>query len=213
MLRAPKLNPEISAAVTDMTRNRDTKMTLQQQQLGAGLTAINKGITCLLTGGPNANAIKLLSDSCRILSDLHQQHTTIRKKMIIPSLDKVFNTIIQDSERDATLFGEGLQEKIKTSKTIEKQGLQLKKATPTVTRPITSGIRRVGNWSAPPPPRYPYQQQPYQQQPYQQHQYSRAGRGGGGQRRMTMTGPRFPNPTHRPASHTKQPQPPRNARY
>ncbi|KAI8441961.1 hypothetical protein MSG28_005632 [Choristoneura fumiferana] len=127
LLQAPKINAEISAAVLDVVRNRDKKIEAAQQQLGAGITAINKGLTILLTSEDKVTATKHLSDACRILSDLHYMETQTRAKLVTPALSKQFLNVIQDCERDETLFGAKLPEKIKASKAIEKQGLQIKK--------------------------------------------------------------------------------------
>lgn len=162
LLQAPKLNIEISAAVPEMVRLRDKKVETSQQQLGAGITAISKAITSLITSDNKIEAIKTLSDGCRILCDLHQSETQARIKMITPGLAKPFLNVIQDSERDETLFGSNLPDKIKASKTIEKQGLQIKKAVPLPVRSntnaqsqnITSARHNFqGNWAG--PSRYP----------------------------------------------------------
>ncbi|XP_037963091.2 uncharacterized protein LOC119691941 [Plutella xylostella] len=43
LLQPPKLNPEISSAVNEGARARDKKVEAVQQQLGLGITALNKG--------------------------------------------------------------------------------------------------------------------------------------------------------------------------
>ncbi|KAL0870243.1 hypothetical protein ABMA27_005275 [Loxostege sticticalis] len=137
LLQAPKLNAEISAAVSDVVRGRDKKFLGFQQQLGT--------------------ALKYLSDGCRILTDLHYSLTKDRIKLIIPSLEKNFLHVIQDSERDDTLFGNSLSEKIKASKAIERQGSQIRKTVPAQkSATVQSSVHRPapqGNWSG--PPRYP----------------------------------------------------------
>ncbi|KAI5639628.1 hypothetical protein NE865_07875 [Phthorimaea operculella] len=158
LLQAPKLNAEIAAAVPDMVRNRDKNLVVSQQQLGTGITAINRAMDILLQGDDKIQAVKHLSNACRILTDLHAASTQSRIKLISPSLDKTFLQIIQDSERDDTLFGNKLSEKIKAAKAIEKQGLQIKKAPPNTKSSAPSqstGTRtnQQGNWQA--PPRYP----------------------------------------------------------
>lgn len=193
LLRAPSLNPEISAAVTDMTRARDKKLEGIQQQLGLGITAINKAMSVLLTGDDKQNkiqAIKRLSDGCRILTDLHFIETQSRIKLITPSLDKAFISVVQDIERDESLFGTKLSERIKSSKTIEKQSLQIKKGVatakapgPAPAYPSTSRPRHQGNWTA--PPRY--------QQPS-----NRGGRGGA-HKTPAATSNRKPAPLTTPA--------------
>lgn len=156
LLAAPKLNAEISAAVTEVVRGRDKKIMNFQQQLGTGVTAINKGMDVLLRTDNKVEALKYLSDSCRILSDLHFTLGKHRMKLIMPSLDKNFLHVLQDSERDDTLYGAQLSEKIKASKAIEKQGQQIKKNVTVQRPPLQSTVARPahpGNWSA--PPRYP----------------------------------------------------------
>lgn len=187
LLQAPKLNAEISAAITDMARNRDKKMEISQQLLGAGITAMNRAMTLLITGEEKIQAIKMLSDSCRILTHLHHTDTEARIKMVTPGLEKSFLNVIKDNERDSTLFGTKLSEKIKASKAIEKQGLQIKKTSVPVRPPQTvqSAVARPRyqeNW--PGPSRY---------------LSNRGGRGG--QRRQapatrkaqTAAQPRYPN--------------------
>lgn len=167
LLQAPKLNPEISAAIAEGTRTRDKKVEAVQKQLGHGIAALNKGLELLLDEGKDRLlAITFLSDSCRILCDLHHVETEARKKFITPGLDKAFINIMQDVVRDDLLFGNKLSEKIKATKAIEKQGLQIKKlpptpkAPPTSTptnyqqyQPSTSRSRQQGNWLG--PPRFP----------------------------------------------------------
>ncbi|XP_047036762.1 uncharacterized protein LOC124642401 [Helicoverpa zea] len=157
LLQAPKLNAEISAAVPDMVRNRDKTITASQQQLGLGITAVNRAIDILLKSDDKVQAMKHLSNGCRILCDSHNQITNNRIKLITPSLDKSFLHVINESERDETLFGSSLSEKIKATKAIEKQGLQIKKPVqkpkPPATQATTRPASYQGNWAA--PPRYP----------------------------------------------------------
>ncbi|XP_073947102.1 uncharacterized protein [Choristoneura fumiferana] len=157
-LQSPKLNAEISAAVSEIVRGRDKKLAGFQQQLGAGITAINKGIETVLSSDNKAQALTFLSDSCRILTDLHWASTRDRIKLITPSLEKNILHIIQDSERDDTLFGNSLSDKIKASKAIHRQGQQIKNKTgvnQTFTPRQSTAYRynQQGNWRG--PPRFP----------------------------------------------------------
>lgn len=159
LLQAPKLNPEIAAAVSDSSRHRDKKVESVQQQLGRGITALNKGLELLLDESKDRLlCIKFLSDSCRLLCDLHHSQTETRKNFVIPGLDKSFLNIMQDVNRDEMLFGNKLSDKIKATKVIEKHGLQIKKSTvipkkpsaSTSYQPSTSRSRPQGNWGGPP---------------------------------------------------------------
>lgn len=155
LLQSPKLNLEIAAAITESARGRDKKLASAQQQLGIGISAVNRALDALITKEDNCavKAIKHLSDACRVLCDLHYIESQSRIKMITPSLDKNFLNIIQDTHRDETLFGVKIAEKIKSSKTIEKQGLQIKKVTapiPSSTASTSRPTQARGNWSGPP---------------------------------------------------------------
>lgn len=156
LLKAPTLNPEIMAAITETGRFRDKKMSSTQQQLGVGIAAINRGLNILLKSDNKAEAIKSITDGCRFLSDLHFQQTETRKRFITPCLDKPFLQLIQVAERDDTLFGNNLSEKIKASKAIVTQSQQIKKNTPVPkpsTSQVTSRVNNQGNWQT--PPRFP----------------------------------------------------------
>lgn len=154
LLQSPKLNPEISAAVPDLARNRDKGLMSQQQQLGSGITAVNKALDLLLKGDNKKEAIQHLSNACRILSDLHALFTHNRIKLITSNLDRNFLHVIKDSERDETLFGSRLPDKIKAAKAIERQGQQIRKPNnPKVSYVSHSASNRAstsGNWNAPP---------------------------------------------------------------
>lgn len=178
LLQAPKLNAEISAAVSEIVRGRDRKITNFQQELGAGVSAVNRGMDILLKTDNKALALKNLSDGCRLLSDLHYCLTKDRTKLVIPSLEKSILHVIQDTERDDTLFGNSLAEKIKACKAIERQGNQIRNKTNTkIVTPQASANRPVqqGNWNG--PPRYT------------------PNRGRGGRGRAALSAPRRHYPT------------------
>lgn len=176
LLQAPKLNSEVSAAISEAARHRDKRKETEQQQLGVGTSAVNKALTLMLTSDEKIEAIKILSDGCRILTDLHYQQTQSRINIINYSLAKPFLNVVQDSERDDTLYGNKLGEKIKASKAIEKQGLSIKKFTKTSSASDQTATNTrhqyspgqpaayQGNW--PGPPRF------------QQFQQNRSGRRG-----------------------------------
>lgn len=138
LLKSPILNPEMLAAIPESGRYRDKKMALSQQQLGQGITAVSRGLNLLLTKDNKVDAIKFISDGCRVLCDLHLQNTETRKKFITPSLDKSFLQLVQATDRDETLFGNKLSENIKASKAIVQQSQQIKKNVPVAPKPSTS---------------------------------------------------------------------------
>ncbi|CAG9137778.1 unnamed protein product [Plutella xylostella] len=98
---------------------------------------------------------------------------------------------LNDTERDETLFGATLGDKIKASKDIEKQGSQIRKVATSqkMNTPQASSSRPAppGNWSGPP-------------------RYSSNMGGRGGQRKVTSTRGRTYPPAHPPARSYNQPK-------
>ncbi|CAG9118503.1 unnamed protein product [Plutella xylostella] len=208
LLRAPTLNPEIISAINGAARGRDKKIENLQQQLGLGITAINRAMNTLVTGSGDdkqdkVQAVKVLSDACRILSDLHYKESESRSNLILPGLDKSFLSVIQDVERDESLFGSKLGDKIRASQMIEKQGLQIKKVV-TIQKPpapstskSANGSRYQGNWSTP--------------SRFQPSSSNRGGRGGAQKTQATQR-PTYPSrgTTQAKGSYNKQRAPPRH---
>lgn len=153
ILKAPKLNPEISTILTESTVNRDKRLKYAQDQLGVGIASLTNLMSQLMdTGDINKiEIIKKLSETGQILLDLHYQNTVNRRKLITYCLDKKFLDMVQEVKRDSFLFGENLGEKIKASKSAERSGLQIKRPEPqpsTSYRPNQPAARR-GNPSGP----------------------------------------------------------------
>ncbi|KAL4709367.1 hypothetical protein ACJJTC_007099 [Scirpophaga incertulas] len=194
MLKAPKLNPEISAVVSEAARNRDTRLSRYQNDLGIGLASISNLLSALIDDKvEKSEIIKKLSETGQFLLDLHFRETLNRRNLIMYSLDKKFLDIVREIKRDSFLFGENLGEKIKATKSAEKSGLQIKRtdrktsANYTVNRPTP----RQGNARGPPPRQF-------------NHQYQNSSRGGaGGPRPMSSFNRRPPPPP--PAAQSRYP--------
>ncbi|XP_052743472.1 uncharacterized protein LOC112045019 isoform X4 [Bicyclus anynana] len=120
LLHAPKLNPELSEAVTERIRAIDARVVVAQEQLGQGIAALYEGLELLINDSKENLAIKALSDSCQILCDLHHMQTQSRRNLIETNVDKELLNVLQDLERDAFLFGNHLSETIKECKEKEK---------------------------------------------------------------------------------------------
>ncbi|KAH9634346.1 hypothetical protein HF086_011606 [Spodoptera exigua] len=131
LLKAPKLNPEISASVSDNIVSRDKKIEFEQNQLGIGLSIISNAISVLINNDSvdRLKLISLLSDAGRILTDLHLVQTKSRRNLIFPVIDKKFYDAIKDVERDEYIYGVNLTDKIKVLKTCQQSGQSIKKPT------------------------------------------------------------------------------------
>ncbi|XP_026317158.1 uncharacterized protein LOC113229885 [Hyposmocoma kahamanoa] len=136
LLKAPKLNPEISAVLNESSRNRDKRLEKAQHHLGIGIAAVTNLMTTLIDGNAEkTEIIKRLSETGQLLLDLHYQNTINRRKLIMFCLDKKFINMVQNVKRDSYLFGDNLGEKIKATKIAERSGLQVKRKEP---QPSTS---------------------------------------------------------------------------
>lgn len=151
LVKAPTLNQEIEAVMTESTKNRDKRLEKAQNQLGVGISALTALTSHLIDQDmEKMEIIKRLSETNQILLDLHFENTLNRRKLITYTLDKKFLDIVQEVKRDSLLFGENLSEKIKASKSAEKSGLQIKKSSMTEASTSKKPSYQQGNWRGPP---------------------------------------------------------------
>lgn len=85
------------------------------------LPAINKSMDTLLKSDNKVITLKYLSDSCRLLSDLHYCLSKDRIKLIASSLKRTAFILLKIQNVMIPHMGT-LSEKIKASKAIEMQG-------------------------------------------------------------------------------------------
>nr|CAH7769655.1 unnamed protein product [Callosobruchus chinensis] len=121
VLRALKLNPVIKEATTEAVKTRDHRLSNLQAQIGSCLAAIGLVITNLLKeeGGGNKQHIGKLSDSGRLLSDLYNLETISRRNLVSMNLNKDLKETLLYSPIDEWLFGESLDERLKTAKSLQ----------------------------------------------------------------------------------------------
>ncbi|KAJ8926660.1 hypothetical protein NQ314_020963 [Rhamnusium bicolor] len=107
MVQPPKLNPEIKAAVTETSINRDRRLEKVQAQMGTSLSA-------------------LVNDAARLLADIYHEQSLSRQYVVSVNLDKNVRDLLHDASVDGWLFGDNLSERFKAAKAIEKTGQELK---------------------------------------------------------------------------------------
>lgn len=147
LAKAPKLNLEIAAVLSDTVKNRDKILEKSQNHLGLGIASLTSLASELIDKDLDKVCIlKKLSDVSQIFLDLHFENTKTRRKLVTNSLDKKFNGIVSDVKRDEFLFGADLGEKIKATKTAERSGFQIKRVD---SYPRTQTATQ-GNWRGPP---------------------------------------------------------------
>lgn len=149
LLKAPQLNPEIAPVLSEPVKNRDKILEKTQQHLGIGIAGLSNLTSLVIKSDVNKiEILKKLSEISQIFLDLHHENTMNRRKLVATCLDKQFHNIVKDAKRDAYLFGTNLGDKIKTSKTAERSGLQVKRSdgNPSTSRKFT----QRENWRGPP---------------------------------------------------------------
>lgn len=157
-LEAPELNEEIAATLNETGVKRDQLFTLEQNLAGSALSALGKGITMILKDEEEPldrlELLEKLADAGKLMAQLHFQVSSARRAFISPILTKSMKNLLQTTKPGSLLFGEKLTEKIKTAKSMEKIGKEIK-ASPL---PSTSGTskkvsnpapRRTLNWRGP----------------------------------------------------------------
>lgn len=151
-MRAPKLNPEIKAALTDINNKKDIYSQSKQNHLASCLSAVGKALNLTLLKSKDVSLqeiMKSLSDAGRLLCDFHFKESQSRRYAIINTLNKETRDTVKNTKIDDFLFGCDLAEHLKSSKAISKSGMELR---PTSTdnrqkpKPVptgqTSAVRR-----------------------------------------------------------------------
>lgn len=157
VMKPPKLNPEVNAAVNDVARKRDQIIYRRQQQIATALSCLGSALQFNMKD-QKLEAIKKLNDASRLLCDSLFMDTRGRRSLLLSVTNKNMKEFLIQSEPGSFLFGDNLTDQIKTAKSVQKSGEELKipqvkKFTP---RPTTSGPRPSGaqnrslNWRGPP---------------------------------------------------------------
>lgn len=129
-LEAPELNEEIVSTLNEAGTKRDQLFVAEQNLVGSALSALGEAITMILKDEEEPvdqlQLLEKLSDGGKLLSQLHFQVSSARKSFIAPVLTKPMKELLQKTKPGTLLYGEKLSEKIKTAKSVEKIGRELK---------------------------------------------------------------------------------------
>ncbi|XP_063386167.1 uncharacterized protein LOC134672196 [Cydia fagiglandana] len=120
LLDAPKLNTEFAGFLNNSMTNRDNLLKDRQQDLGRAIALVTQTINDLTKKDfDKLQAIKSLSDSIRLLSNLHFNYTQIRRKLIAPFMDKSLTQNLNENKRSEFLYSK-LEESVKTSSAMKR---------------------------------------------------------------------------------------------
>lgn len=157
LFKAPILNPEVKAAVSDILQKKDASLAARQGQLCVVLTALTNAIDILVSekSDTNQTVLKHISNASRLLCDSHYIDTKLRRSFLISTLNNKLKDTLKESKRDKHLFGESLPENLKASKAITKSSQDLKSYVAKPKRPIKNNRPNNStnnlNWKHPQP--------------------------------------------------------------
>lgn len=127
---APELNEEVVSVLNEVGTKRDQLIVAEQNLAGSALSALGEAITMILNDEEEPvdqlELLEKLSDGGQLLSQLHFQVSSARKSFIAPALSKQMKELLQKTKPGTLLYGERLSDKIKTAKSVEKIGRELK---------------------------------------------------------------------------------------
>ncbi|CAG9759773.1 unnamed protein product [Ceutorhynchus assimilis] len=141
-LQAPKLNPELKAAINDSGKKRDDRLWNIQNLVGTALAAVGKAETILLKKQDKDDetlaVIGCLSDAGRLLAKVHHSESEARRSIILgfslqSNLQPLLKEALLAAPLDCWLFGKDLSERLKAAKVLEKLVADLKVVKP---RPV-----------------------------------------------------------------------------
>ena len=140
----PKMNMEIKTVVQPPVVNRDTRIILKQQKIAAALSALAKVLSSLVKDGKDLQeipTIECLSDAIRLLADIQRDESLIRRSLIISNINVSLRDALTQTKCGNFLFGEKLEEIIKSAKALEStvKELRPKSKAPSSKAPKNSG--------------------------------------------------------------------------
>lgn len=128
-INPPIINPEVKIAISESVIRRYTRLMQTQQQIASSLSAIGLALTTMLDkeeGEKNRDYIELLSNAGRLLANVHFSESKSRRELIALNLNKELKETLVSTPISGLLFGNNLEDRIKTAKELEKSGQQLK---------------------------------------------------------------------------------------
>lgn len=138
-VRPPKINPELKASASEAALKRDARLASKQAQVGACLSAVGKSLSLLLerdNDEENHQLIEVISDTGRLLSDIHFSESTSRRILLSSNLNKKFKDAVEDAPIDDFLFGTNLEDRLKAAKSLERSGLELARTPVPTKKPL-----------------------------------------------------------------------------
>jgi hypothetical protein len=127
-LSSPKLNPEIKAALPDLSIKQDQYSQGKQNQLGSGLAALGQALNWAVQAKHiiPPEMVKALIDAGKLFCDNYYRESLSRRYAILNTINRNIRDTVKDTKIDENLFGSNLSDHLKSSKAITKTGSEMK---------------------------------------------------------------------------------------
>ncbi|XP_041973298.1 uncharacterized protein LOC121728997 [Aricia agestis] len=157
---APKINPEIKAAIPETVAKKEKGLAVKQKQMAHAISCLGEILSNEMNSkNKNKESLQKLMDLARLLCDIQHNDSVTRRNFIIFSLKKDVKEHLSNTKIDSFLFSEALPETLKHAKTINKSITELKANTPAKPKkPVTSSMKPLNR--KPPGTAYRPQTQP-----------------------------------------------------
>ncbi|XP_049879693.1 uncharacterized protein LOC126376409 [Pectinophora gossypiella] len=127
LVDAPALNPEMKAALTEWVVKRDKAIEMQQKLLACALSSLGEAITMVLAlKDKQPDLLRLLIDTGRIICERQHNDSLTRRNYVLSTLKQDLKQQLKATKIGNLLFGDNLQETLKSAKAINKSGTDLK---------------------------------------------------------------------------------------
>lgn len=150
-INAPVLNSEIKVAIHQGAMDRDNRMVSKQQKMAACLSALGQSMTEIWKnpGVDNGDKVlEIISDASRILLEVQREESLTRKALIVNNLNTSMADTLKATNIGEFLFGEELDDQIKTKKAIERTSKELRAAEKPATK-VSKNFKRPSRPNAP----------------------------------------------------------------
>lgn len=151
---APKVNPEVSALMTEISVKRDKHFEAAQNCVGSALSALGAAVSLILEdseeGIDQESLTQYLCAAGKLMSDVFYQQTVARKSFITPTLNKTIRPTLEATKADEWLYGSKFVEKVNEVKSVEKACVSLKVQEKPLAKLASYKYRDQGNSKLPP---------------------------------------------------------------
>jgi hypothetical protein len=140
---APKINPEMKAAIPEPIAKRDRGIESKQKQIASAIACLSGSLDTLLKAtDKNNELIQRLMDAIRLLCDVQHADSITRRNFILFSLKKEVKEHLIGTKIDSMLFSANLAETLKAAKAVSKSGTELKSDYSNTSKQVINNVKK-----------------------------------------------------------------------